>query len=282
MQANREANVKKEEKAIVSDAEDRKKRDAELNAKKSKSEADLAKRQAERDAAAKKGAVATTSAAATAGATAGSEAAAKAVECAGIDYSSPEAMFKSFQESLGGSGAKDAKKKELAEAQVEAEKKLKSAKTPEEKKAAEDVLAKIKADQERVSKASPGYAETKTAAKSNTSAPAEPKTVAAKDNEAAKKEIEAKAEKEKTDKAAAEKAAAEKAAADKNKTGNGQPQPGQQQPAQESSETLLARLNTSVTELVRINKQAVDVNEQQLRVQKSLSGDVYTSPVAYT
>jgi hypothetical protein len=102
------------------------------------------------------------------------------------------------------------------------------------------------------------------------------------EGKSAKKEIEAKAEKEKTDKAAAEKAAAEKAAADKNKTGNGQPQPGQQQPAQESSETLLARLNTSVTELVRINKQAVDVNEQQLRVQKSLSGDVYTSPVAYT
>ena len=186
-------------------------------------------------------------------------------------------MFKSFQESLGGSGAKDAKKKDLADAQVEAEKKLKAAKTPEEKKAAEDVLAKIKTDQERVSKTSPGYAETKTAAKSNTSAAAEPKTVAAKDNEAAKKEIEAKAEKEKTDKAAAD-----KAAADKNKTGNGQPQPGQQQPAQDSAEVLLARLNTSVTELVRINKQAVDVHEQQLRVQKSLSGDVYTSPVAYT
>ena len=191
-------------------------------------------------------------------------------------------MFKSFQESLGGSGAKDAKKKDLADAQVEAEKKLKAAKTPEEKKAAEDVLAKIKTDQERVSKTSPGYAETKTAAKSNTSAAAEPKTVAAKDNEAAKKEIEAKAEKEKTDKAAADKAAADKAAADKNKTGNGQPQPGQQQPAQDSAEVLLARLNTSVTELVRINKQAVDVHEQQLRVQKSLSGDVYTSPVAYT
>jgi len=293
MQTNREANIEQERKNAEKDAKDRSnraaveaaersKRDKELDDKKNLSEAELKKRQAERDKAAKEGGKKTVEATTGAAATAGSEAAAKAVECAGIDYSSPEAMFKSFQEALGGSGAKDAKKKDLAEAQVEAEKKLKAAKTPEEKKAAEDVLAKIKADQERVSKVSPGYAETKTAAKSNTSAPAEPKTVAAKDNEAAKKEIEAKAEKEKTDKAAAEKAAAEKAAAEKNKTGNGQPQPGQQQPAQESSEVLLARLNTSVTELVRINKQAVDVHEQQLRVQKSLSGDVYTSPVAYT
>jgi hypothetical protein len=293
MEDNRKANLVQEQKNIEKDAKDRgnrgaveaaerEKRDKELDAKKNLSEAELKKRQAERDKAAKEGGKKTVEATTGAAATAGSEAASKAVECAGIDYSSPEAMFKSFQESLGGSGAKDAKKKDLADAQVEAEKKLKAAKTPEEKKAAEDVLAKIKTDQERVSKVSPGYAETKTSAKSNTSAPAEPKTVAAKDNEAAKKEIEAKAEKEKTDKAAAEKAAAEKAAAEKNKTGNGQPQPGQQQPAQESSEVLLARLNTSVTELVRINKQAVDVHEQQLRVQKSLSGDVYTSPVAYT
>ena len=289
MQKNREANIETEKKQIAEDTASRKKRDDNLDARKKKSEDDLAKRNEERE---RKKLDSVSGAAATAG----SEAANKAVECAGIDYSSPEAMFKSFQESLGGSGAKDAKKKDLADAQVEAEKKLKAAKTPEEKKAAEDSLAKIKSDQQRVSKVDPGYADAKTSGKygkdaaeaytkpvdeKKTVASAEPKKVEAKDNEATKKELEARAEKEKTDKAAAEKAAAEKAAADKtNKTGNGQPV--QQQPAQDSAEVLLARLNTSVTELVRINKQAVDVHEQQLRVQKSLSGDVYTSPVAYT
>jgi hypothetical protein len=275
MQKNREANVETEKKQIAEAQADRKKRDDSLDARKKKSEDDLAKRNEERE---KKKLDSVSGAAATAG----SEAAAKAVECAGIDYSSPEAMFKSFQETLGGSGAKDAKKKELADAQVEAEKKLKAAKTPEEKKAAEDVLAKIKADQERVSKTSPGYADVKTSGKyGKDAAEAYIKPVATKDNEASKKEIEAKAEKEKADKAAAEKAAAERNGKTETGPKTGQ-QPGQQQPAQESAEVLLARLNTSVTELVRINKQAVDVHEQQLRVQKSLSGDVYSSPVAYT
>ncbi len=46
---------------------------------------------------------------------------------------------------------------------------------------------------------------------------------------------------------------------------------------QESSETLLASLNTKMDQLIKINKGVHEVNERQLGVQQSLSGDVYAS-----
>jgi predicted chitinase len=48
-------------------------------------------------------------------------------------------------------------------------------------------------------------------------------------------------------------------------------------PAQESAESLLASLNSKMEQLISINRNLSDVNEKQLRVQKSLSSDGYTA-----
>jgi len=48
-------------------------------------------------------------------------------------------------------------------------------------------------------------------------------------------------------------------------------------PAQESAETLLASLNSKMDQLITINRNLSDVNEKQLRVQKSLSSDGYAA-----
>lgn len=48
-------------------------------------------------------------------------------------------------------------------------------------------------------------------------------------------------------------------------------------PAQESAESLLSSLNNKMDQLISINRNLSDVNEKQLRVQKSLSSDGYTA-----
>ena len=48
-------------------------------------------------------------------------------------------------------------------------------------------------------------------------------------------------------------------------------------PAQESAESLLASLNTKMDQLITINRNLSDVNEKQLRVQKTLSSDGYAA-----
>jgi hypothetical protein len=63
---------------------------------------------------------------------------------------------------------------------------------------------------------------------------------------------------------------------------NGTSGPGPKGPApatQESAETLLASLNTKMDQLIKINKGTHDVNERQLSVQQSLSGDLYQNIV---
>jgi hypothetical protein len=96
--------------------------------------------------------------------------------------------------------------------------------------------------------------------------------------EAAKKAMVADAD---AKKAAEEKAKAEaaKEILDTGKTGG---KGGTSTPApatQESAETLLASLNTKMDQLIKINKGSHDVHEQQLSVQKSLSGDLYQNIV---
>jgi hypothetical protein len=80
--------------------------------------------------------------------------------------------------------------------------------------------------------------------------------------EAVKKQIEAAKEE-------AEKKADAKIEAEKMKS------TGSPTPTQESSESLLASLNTKLDQLIKINKNVSDLNERQLSVQKSLSGDLY-------
>jgi hypothetical protein len=90
--------------------------------------------------------------------------------------------------------------------------------------------------------------------------------------EAARKEIEAKAQTEaKAKQAAEEKAAAEKAKIEKEKENKSKA------PTQESAESLLASLNTRMAELIKINKGTHDVNEQQLSVQRGLTSDLFAA-----
>jgi hypothetical protein len=85
----------------------------------------------------------------------------------------------------------------------------------------------------------------------------------------------------------AKKAAEEKAKADAEKkaedakkgTGGSGGKTGPAPATQESAETLLASLNTKMDQLIKINKGSHDVHEQQLSVQKSLSGDLYQNIV---
>jgi hypothetical protein len=92
--------------------------------------------------------------------------------------------------------------------------------------------------------------------------------------EATKKEIEQKGE----EKTAAEKKAAEEQAKaeEKSKTENKKEGKGAA-PAQESAESLLASLNTKMTELIKINKGTQAVSEQQLSVQKGMTSDLFAA-----
>jgi hypothetical protein len=90
--------------------------------------------------------------------------------------------------------------------------------------------------------------------------------------EAARKEIEAKAQTEaKAKQAAEEKAAAEKAKIEKEKENKSKA------PTQESAESLLASLNTRMAELIKINKGTQAVSEQQLSVQKGMTSDLFAA-----
>lgn len=48
-------------------------------------------------------------------------------------------------------------------------------------------------------------------------------------------------------------------------------------PIQDSSETLLANLNTNMAELIKINKQTVMLNERQLTVQQSMTNNLFVA-----
>lgn len=89
--------------------------------------------------------------------------------------------------------------------------------------------------------------------------------------EAAKKEIEAKAQK----KADAESAAGIPATASGAAAGTAAKSSAAV--PQESAETLLSSLNSKIDQLVKINQSMYDVNERQLSVQQGLSGDLFAS-----
>jgi hypothetical protein len=181
-----------------------------------------------------------------------------------LDYNSgPEALLKQFGLKENSKFAIDGKKVDVNKEKEAAEEQLAAAKTTAEKKAA---LEKIEAAEKKLAdldKLSKGEAVPKE--KSRESLPKA---------EAAKKELEAKGE-EKTaaeKKAAEEKAKAEeKAREDNKKEGKGAA------PAQESAESLLASLNTKMTELIKINKGTQAVSEQQLSVQKGMTSDLFAA-----
>ena len=90
--------------------------------------------------------------------------------------------------------------------------------------------------------------------------------------EGARKAVETEADK-KAQTEAKVKAEAEARAKEEEKTKGNRPAPS----TQESAETLLASLNTKMDQLIKINKGVHDVNEKQLTVQQSFSGDVFAA-----
>ena len=81
--------------------------------------------------------------------------------------------------------------------------------------------------------------------------------------------------------AAAAAAAAQQQTATSGGSGSGTPgQSPQQLPprTQESSETLLANLNTKMDQLIRVQLQANSIFERQLTVQQSMTGDLFVAP----
>jgi len=181
-----------------------------------------------------------------------------------LDYNNgPEALLKQFGLKENSKFAIDGKKVDVNKEKEAAEKELTDAKTTAAKKAA---LEKIEAAEKKLAdldKLAKGEAVPKE--KSRESLPKA---------EAAKKELEVKGE-EKT--AAEKKAAEERAKAEeKTKEENSKKAKGAA-PAQESAESLLASLNTKMTELIKINKGTQAVNEQQLSVQKGMTSDLFAA-----
>lgn len=180
-----------------------------------------------------------------------------------LDYNSgPEALLKQFGMKENSKFAIEGKKVDVNKEKEAAEKELNEAKTTAAKKAA---LEKIEAAEKKLAdldKLSKGEAVPKE--KSRESLPKA---------ESAKKELEQKGE-EKTSaekKAADERAKAEEKSKEENKKGKGSA------PTQESAETLLAQLNTKMTELIKINKGTQAVSEQQLSVQKGMTSDLFAA-----
>jgi hypothetical protein len=181
-----------------------------------------------------------------------------------LDYGSgPEALLKQFGLKENSKFAIDGKKVDVNKEKEAAEEQLAAAKTTAEKKAA---LEKIEAAEKKLAdldKLAKGEAVPKD--KSRESLPKA---------EAAKKELEQKGE----EKTAAEKKAAEEKAKAEEKTREENKKEGKgAAPAQESAESLLASLNTKMTELIKINKGTQAVSEQQLSVQKGMTSDLFAA-----
>ena len=76
---------------------------------------------------------------------------------------------------------------------------------------------------------------------------------------------------------AEKKAADEKAKAEEKSKEDSKKEPTTKPATQESAETLLAQLNTKMTELIKINKGTQAVSEQQLSVQKGMTSDLFAA-----
>ena len=181
---------------------------------------------------------------------------------------------------------------------VEAQKK----KYQEEKKKAEDDKKKAEADQKKAEEKKAGEAKKSAEAAKKEDKPTvdyndslailkselektgtvkSPGNPAVANAEASRKEMESKAQSDKQAKEqkAASKAesgpAAESGTSAPGKTGTSAPPKAG--PGQESAETLLAQLNSKMDQLIRVNTQLNDLNERQLRVQQSLTGDLFVA-----
>jgi len=205
---------------------------------------------------------------------AGRQAAAKAAEMS-IDYAAgPEELLKQFSEKEGGAVGIGIKKGEITKDKEAADKELAAAKTGAEKKAAAEKIeaaeAKLKAltEAETLAKQRTG-----TASPSSTAAP--PSSTAASaataPADAAKKSIEADAEKKKTDEAAAKKKIEDDTAAKAKEDAAVKEKQEQDKKAQESPSTLLAELNTKMAKLITLQAQTTTNTYEAVMATKGLN-----------
>jgi hypothetical protein len=192
-----------------------------------------------------------------------------------IDYASgPEALLKQFSAKEGGLVEMGVKKDEAGKDKAAAEKQLDEAKTTAEKKAA---IAKIEEAEKKIAALEKAQALAKE--RSTAAAPAAPdlpkdKQEAAKKAESTKKEIEASGEaKTAAEKKAAADAAAKEEAEKKSKEGGDKTKPA----GQESAESLLAQLNSSMAQLIKLTAQTTTNTFEQVKATKSLSNDLFSN-----
>ena len=186
-----------------------------------------------------------------------------------IDYGSgPEALLKQFSAKEGGLVELGIKKDEAGKEKAAADKEYAEAKTTAEKKAA---LAKVEEAEKKIAALEKAIELSKKGAEGR---PINRTTEAATKAEPIKKEVEKQGE---------EKAAAEKKAAEESKTNKKIEEEKQEnqnkgrQPVQESAESLLAQLNSNMSQLIRISQEQKDIGERQLSVQRSLTKDLFVA-----
>jgi hypothetical protein len=201
---------------------------------------------------------------------AGREAAAKAAEKS-MDFSAgPEELLKQFSGKQGGAVEIGIKKGEITKEKEAADKELAGAKTGTEKK---EAAAKIEAAEAKLK----ALTEAETLAKQRTgtapaaSAPAANAPAASAPADAAKKSIEADAEKKKTDEAAAKKKIEDDTAAKAKEDAAVKEKQEQDKKAQESPSTLLAELNTKMAKLITLQAQTTTNTYETVVATKGLN-----------
>ena len=210
---------------------------------------------------------------------AGREAAAKAAEKS-MDYSAgPEELLKQFSGKQGGAVEIGIKKGEITKEKEAADKELAGAKTGAEKKAAAEKIeaaeAKLKAlsEAEALAKQRTGTAPSSSAASppSSTAAPA-----ATAPADAAKKSLEADAEKKKAEEAAAKKKMEEDAAAKKKaEEDTNKKNEEEKNKKPESAETLLAELNTKMATLLKYTFTVAHNTNETVTATRGLNKNLY-------
>jgi len=191
------------------------------------------------------------------------EAAVKAQEKL-LDYSAgPEELLKQFSSKQGGAVEIGIKKGEISKEKEAADKELAAAKTGAEKKAAAEKIEAAEAKLKALSEA-------EALAKQRTgSAPASANA------DATRKQIEADAAKKTADEAAAKKKAEDEAAAKKKAEEDVNKKKEEDTKKPQSSETLLAELNTQMATLLKYTWTVANNTNETVNATRSLNGNLY-------
>jgi hypothetical protein len=206
---------------------------------------------------------------------AGREAAAKAAEKSMDFNSGPEELLKQFSGKQGGAVEIGIKKGEITKEKEAADKELEAAKTGAEKKAAaakiEAAEAKLKALSEAEALAKQRTGSAPPSSSPTSSAPTSGAPAATAPADAAKKSIEADAEKKKAEEAAAKKKIEEDAAAKAKEDAAAKEKQEQDKKSQESPSTLLAELNTKMAQLIKLQAQTTTNTYEAVMATKGLN-----------